>query len=114
MLDLDLPTLPTMIQQFLHNQLHIGDDEPPEFDPATAPSYMGRVSVFSSVAASFYAPSDLSGTGGMQREHIQATPSWRGGPGRNDCVFVSMNDKVNCGLDGLAVARVLCFLGFKY
>ncbi|KAG1802552.1 uncharacterized protein BJ212DRAFT_1449973 [Suillus subaureus] len=90
MLNLNLPTLPTMIQQFLHNQLHTGDDEPPEFDPAMAPSYMGRVSVFSSAAASFYAPSDLSGTGGI------------------------MNDEVNCDLDGLAVARVLCFLSFKY
>lgn len=76
MLDLNLPTLPTMIQQFLHDQLHIGDDEPPEFDPATAPSYMGRVSVFSLVAASFYAPSDLSGTGSMRCKHIQAMPSW--------------------------------------
>ncbi|KAG1867517.1 hypothetical protein C8R48DRAFT_772008 [Suillus tomentosus] len=112
MLDLDLPTLPTMIQQFLHDQLHIGDDKPPKFDPAMAPAYMGRVSVFSSAAASFYAPSDLSGTGGMRHEHIQAMPSWRGGPARNDCVFVSMNDEVNCGLDGLAVVRVLHFLGF--
>ncbi|KAG2056594.1 hypothetical protein BDR06DRAFT_1005892 [Suillus hirtellus] len=76
MLDLNLPTLPTMIQQFLHNQLHIGNDEPPEFDPATAPAYMGRVSVFSLAAASFYAPSDLSGTRSMQHENIQAMPSW--------------------------------------
>ncbi|KAG1819283.1 uncharacterized protein BJ212DRAFT_1446317 [Suillus subaureus] len=95
MLNLNLPTLPTLIQQFLHDQLHIDNNEPPEFDPAMAPTYMGRVSVFSSVAASFYAPSDLSGTGGMRCEHIQAMPSWQGGPARNDCVFVSMNDKVS-------------------
>ncbi|KAG1813895.1 uncharacterized protein BJ212DRAFT_1447696 [Suillus subaureus] len=108
--DLKLPNFPTMIQQFLHNQLHITDHEPPKFDPATAPAFMGRVFVFSSAAASFYAPSDLSGTGGMQRKHIQATTSWQGGPARNDCIFVSMNDKVNCGLDGLAIVRVLHFL----
>ncbi|KAG1801157.1 uncharacterized protein BJ212DRAFT_1305141 [Suillus subaureus] len=101
MLDLNLPILPTLIQQFLHDQLHIDDDEPPKFDPAMAPTYMGRVSVFSSAAASFYAPSDLSGTGGMRCEHIQAMPS-------------CMNDEVSCGLDGLAIARVLHFLGFKY
>ncbi|KAG2029184.1 hypothetical protein BDR03DRAFT_936876 [Suillus americanus] len=65
-------------------------------------------------AASFYAPSDLSGTGGMRREHIQATTSWQGGPAWNDCVFVSMNDEVSCSLDGLAVARVLCFFGLQY
>ncbi|KAG2028580.1 hypothetical protein BDR03DRAFT_988345 [Suillus americanus] len=112
--DLELPNFPTMIQQFLHNQLHIADHKPPDFDPVTAPAFMGRVSVFSSAAASFYAPSDLSGTGGMQHEHIQATTSWQGGPARNDCIFVSMNDEVNCGLDGLVIARVLHFLGFKY
>ncbi|KAG0705614.1 hypothetical protein DFH29DRAFT_980850 [Suillus ampliporus] len=111
---IQLPNFPTMIQQFLYDQLHIADHEPPDFDPVTAPAFMGRVSVFNLVAASFYAPSDLSGTGGMRHEHIWATTSWRGGPARNDCIFVSMNDKVNCGLDGLAIARVLCFLGFKY
>ncbi|KAG1809839.1 uncharacterized protein HD556DRAFT_1428103 [Suillus plorans] len=105
-LKLGLPSLPTM--------LHIEDPEPPASDPAMAPTFLGRISVFSSAAASFYAPSDLSGTGGMRHEHIRATTSWRGGPARNDCVFVSMNDEFSCGLDGLAVTRVLCFFSFKY
>ncbi|KAG2116276.1 hypothetical protein DEU56DRAFT_974984 [Suillus clintonianus] len=113
-LDLELPTFPTMLQQFLHDQIHIADPEPPVFDPATAPVFMGRVSLFSSAAASFYAPSDLSGTGGMRREQIRATHSWRGGPPRNDCVFINMNDNLNCGMEGLAVARVLRFFAFKY
>ncbi|KAG2029452.1 hypothetical protein BDR03DRAFT_936837 [Suillus americanus] len=112
-LNLDLPDFPIMIQQFLYDQLHIGDHEAPDFDPVTAPAFMGQVSVFSSAAASFHAPSDLSGTGGMRHEHIWATTTWRGGPARNDCVFVSTNQEVNCGLDGLAIARVLCFLGFN-
>ncbi|KAG1857039.1 hypothetical protein DFJ58DRAFT_716023 [Suillus subalutaceus] len=106
-LDLDLPDFPIMIQQFLYNQLHIEDHEAPDFDPVTAPAFMGQVSVFSSAAASFHAPSDLSGTGGM-RCVLQSSPA------RNDCVFVSTNEEVNCGLDGLAVTRVLCFLGSKY
>ncbi|KAG2028891.1 hypothetical protein BDR03DRAFT_832962, partial [Suillus americanus] len=50
----------------------------------------------------------------MRCKHIRAMPSWRGGPARNDCAFVSMNDEVSCGLDGLAIARVLRFLGFNY
>ncbi|KAG1893039.1 uncharacterized protein F5891DRAFT_1196926 [Suillus fuscotomentosus] len=74
-LELELPNFPTMIQQFLYDQLHVGDHEAPDFDPVAVPSFMGRV-VFSSAAGSFHAPSDLSGTGGMQREHIQATTSW--------------------------------------
>ncbi|KAG1751046.1 hypothetical protein EDB19DRAFT_1628605 [Suillus lakei] len=69
---------------------------------------MGRLLTFSSAAASFYAPR------GMRREHIRATTSWQGGPARNDCVFISMNDEVSCGLDGLAVAKVLCFFSLKY
>jgi hypothetical protein len=113
-LALGLPEFPALIQQFLYDQLHLNDHEHAAFDPATAPAFMGRVVIYSSAAASFYAPSDLSGTGGMRREHIRATTSWRGGPARNDCVFVSMNDEVSCGLDGLAVARVLCFFGLQY
>ncbi|KAG1854630.1 hypothetical protein F4604DRAFT_1932695 [Suillus subluteus] len=64
-LELGLPNFPTILQQFLYDQLHIADPDPPIFDPATVPAFMGRVSVFSSAAASFYAPSDLSSTGGM-------------------------------------------------
>ncbi|KAG0695647.1 hypothetical protein DFH29DRAFT_984904 [Suillus ampliporus] len=112
--DLELPNFPTMIQQFLHDQLHIATTSPPILTLRQHQLSWAGFSVFSSAAASFYAPSDLSGTGGMWREHIRATTSWRGGPARNDCIFVSMNDEVNCGLDGLAIARVLRFLGFKY
>ncbi|KAG1843999.1 hypothetical protein C8R48DRAFT_750910 [Suillus tomentosus] len=113
-LELGLPSLPTMIQRFLHNQLHIADPEPPTFNPATAPTFLGRISVFSSAAASFYAPSDLSRTGGMRHEHICVMTSWRGGPARNGCVFVSINNEVSCVLDGLVVARLLRLFSFKY
>ncbi|KAG2047950.1 hypothetical protein BDR06DRAFT_1028889 [Suillus hirtellus] len=106
-LELGLLSLPTMIQQFLHDQLHIVDPEPPAFDPATAPTFLGHISIFSSVAASFYAPSDLSRTGGMQYEHI-CGPAW------NDCVFISMNNEVSCILDGLVVTRILYLFSFKY
>ncbi|KAG1801897.1 uncharacterized protein BJ212DRAFT_1487520 [Suillus subaureus] len=93
MLALRFPEFPIMIQQFLYDQLHLTDHEHAVFDPATAPAFMGHIVIYSSAAASFYAPSDLSGTGGMRHEHIRATTSWRGGPARNDCVFISMNDE---------------------
>lgn len=112
--NLELPNFPMMIQQFLHDQHHDHAD-PLEFDPGTAPAFMGRVSTFSSASASFYAPSDLSGTGGMRREYIRATPTWRGGPARNDCIFVNMDsDHHDDGMmDGLTIARVLCFFSFR-
>ncbi|KAG1738865.1 uncharacterized protein EDB91DRAFT_1237652 [Suillus paluster] len=100
-LTLGLPEFPAMIQQFLYDQLHLTNREHAAFDPATAPAFMGRILIYSSAAASFYAPSDLSGTGGMQHEHIWATTS-------------CMNDEVSCGLDGLTVTRVLCFFSLKY
>lgn len=103
-LDLELPRFPMMIQEFLHDQLHSADNNPPNFDPLNAQVFMGKVSVFNSAAASFYAPSDISGTGGMRREHIQSTPSWRGGAARYDCVFVNVNADAGSSMDGLMVA----------
>ncbi|KAG1889251.1 hypothetical protein F4604DRAFT_1915119 [Suillus subluteus] len=48
-------------------------------DPADVPTrslpwHEGKLQVFNSTATTFFAPSDLSGTGGMQWEHIHACP----------------------------------------
>jgi hypothetical protein len=40
------------------------------------PEFHGRVAVYNSAVVKFYAPSDLSGVGGMRRECIRAVPSW--------------------------------------
>ncbi|KAG1853048.1 hypothetical protein F4604DRAFT_2044766 [Suillus subluteus] len=88
-LELNLPHLPFMIQEFIHDQHYSEDPNPPEFDPATAQVFLGNLTIFNSAAASFHAPSDLSGMGGMRRKHIQATPSWHVGEPRHDflCLF---------------------------
>jgi hypothetical protein len=62
-----------------------------------------RVDVFHSAISTYYAPSDLSGIGGMHREHIRVTPSWKGGPGRYDCIYVDKDLDVE-GFCGLHVA----------
>lgn len=62
------------------------------------------VSVFHSAAATFFAPSDPSGTGGMQREYIHSTPSWRNGPAHYDTVFIKTDLKLP-GMSGMHVAR---------
>jgi hypothetical protein len=103
-----------MIQEFIHDQLYSDDPNPPEFDPATAQVFLGKLTLFNSAAASFHAPSDLSGTGGMRREHIRATPSWRTGEPRHDCIFINMGVDFDSPMNGLAVARVLCFFSFNY
>lgn len=110
---LELPALPEILKEFIHDQLHAGNPDPPEFNPATALPPPQEVSIFNSAAASFYAPSDFSGIGGMRREHIRSVQSWRGGGARRDCVFVNMGADHN-EMDGLAIARVLCFFSFKH
>lgn len=79
---------------------------------STLPSIQGKISVYPSALAMYYAPSDISGIGGMRRERIRAVTSWRKGPPRYDCIFVSTNTAVE-GMRGLDVARVQLFFSFK-
>lgn len=72
-----------------------------------------KVFVFHSAKAYFFAPSDLSGVGGMRKEIIRATPSWRKGLSRYDCVFVT-KDETEPGFRGLHVARVKLLLSFVH
>ncbi|KAJ7918853.1 hypothetical protein B0H13DRAFT_2433842 [Mycena leptocephala] len=74
---LDVPTLPNMIRRFLYSQEHPDSDIPTENIPiGDCPLCPKKIKVFSSAVATFYAPSDQSGIGGMYRERIRA---WRGG-----------------------------------
>ncbi|KAJ7687491.1 hypothetical protein B0H17DRAFT_1203554 [Mycena rosella] len=73
------PDLPDMIHRFLYSQDHPDNDIPLNNVPIRqCPSYSGKVKVFPSAVATFYAPSDQSGIGGMHRKHIRAVRSWRG------------------------------------
>ena len=49
----------------------------------------------------------------MRSERIRAVDTWRGGPGRYDCMFVNM-DPFAKGMQGLDVARVRLFFSFTY
>ena len=51
--------------------------------------------------------------GGMHREHIRATPSWRNGPARYDCAFVNRHSDLE-GMQGLDVARIILFFSFTF
>lgn len=79
------------------------------------PHATGTVRVYSSAKAVFFAPSDLSGLGGMHHEQIRATSSWRGGPPRYDCVYVGNAEaRDDPGFSGLNVARVKLFFSVKH
>ncbi|KAJ7822702.1 hypothetical protein B0H13DRAFT_2681657 [Mycena leptocephala] len=110
---LDVPDLPTMIRRFIYSQEHPDVDIPMANIPiADCPPCPGKVKTFPSAVATFYAPSDQSGIGGMYRERIRAVRSWRGGAPRRDCIFVE-HDTDQRGFRGLYAARVLAFMSFK-
>ena len=81
----------------------------------TCPKVHGSLcaKVFHSAVSTYYAPSDLSGIGGMHCERIRATPSWKRGPGQYDCVFIDKDPDLD-GFCGLHVARVHLFLSFRF
>ncbi|KAG1864403.1 hypothetical protein F4604DRAFT_1882097 [Suillus subluteus] len=105
--EVNVPYLRRLIRYFLFSQLFRNDPRNPEDVPAAScPRYDdGRLYVFNSAAVTFYVPSDPSGIGGMQREHIHACPLWWNVYARNDCVFVNTNSDLE-GMKGLKVARV--------
>jgi hypothetical protein len=105
------PRLPTLLRQFLYHQLH--DDDNPIVPLRQCPKIEGKISLHHCAAATFFAPSDLSGIGGMRREHIRANPKWRGEEPRRDCVFIN-TDARRPGMRGMDVARVLHFLSFTH
>ena len=119
-IELDQPDFVFLISKFLQEQSHFNTRAEPTSDsllsngPTTSlPRFRESVSVYTSAVATFYAPSDICGTGGMRRERIHAVPSWRGGAGRYDCAFIN-TDPTAEGMRGLDVARVRLFFSFKY
>ena len=112
--ELAISELPTLIRRFLYDQLHSDEHQFSADVPLRQmPVYGGRLNVFHSAMATFFAPSDPSGIGGMHREHIRATPSWRCGAARYDTILVDTDDSPN-SINGMEVARVLCFFSFPF
>ena len=108
------PNLQELLRRFLYDQLNPeavvrGSD----VNLDLCPELTSNIHVFHSAVATFYAPSDLSGVGGMRREYIRATPSWFNGPARYDCVVVE-HDPAQEGFRGLFVVRVFYLLSFTH
>jgi hypothetical protein len=69
--------------------------------------------VYPSAVATFHAPSDISGIGGMHCEHICVVKSWRKGPGHYDMIFVNTDPTME-GMQGLEIACVRLFFSFSH
>ncbi|KAK7683266.1 hypothetical protein QCA50_013528 [Cerrena zonata] len=114
-----VPNLAVLMSQYLYEQLHPhaqlapNTPPPPIYYRTVINPRLTKISVFTSAAATFYAPSDISGIGGMRRERIRATPSWRKGPARYDCVLIETDSDAS-GMRGLHAARVRLLFSFKY
>ncbi|KAI9433539.1 hypothetical protein H4582DRAFT_2112842 [Lactarius indigo] len=110
------PQLLEYIRRFLYDQFHpeaevCGMDVPLHLCPCVSNTL--RTKVFHSAVCTYHAPSDLSGIGGMHREFIRATPSWKKGPGRYDCIYVERDSKLD-GFLGLSVACVNLLFSFSF
>ncbi|KAK1220287.1 hypothetical protein PQX77_016952 [Marasmius sp. AFHP31] len=113
---IQVPHFPDLIRRYLHEQLYPDDDRRGDCLPINEclPLWPDiDVSVFHSATSTFYAPTDPSGIAGMKRETIQATPSWRKGGRRYDCVFVEVDTEAE-GMRGLTALRVRLFFSFEY
>ncbi|EKM75692.1 hypothetical protein AGABI1DRAFT_102708 [Agaricus bisporus var. burnettii JB137-S8] len=70
--------------------------------------------VYPSVVARFYAPSDGLGLHGFKSERIRAVSTWRNQGARYDTVFVKGKPGSNTISTGLTIARVRRFFSFTF
>ncbi|KAF7293855.1 C2H2-type domain-containing protein [Mycena chlorophos] len=110
---LGVPRLPDLLRRFLDAQDNPDRDPSVEVPLDTCPPVPARVMTYPSAIATFYAPSDQCGKGGLLSERIRSVHRWRGGPARNDCVYVGGDDALP-GFRGLLAARVLAFMSVKH
>ena len=78
---IEQPHFSDLIQKFIYDQQHLDDCSNSSSDSKLAlPTFYGMVTIYPSAIATFHAPSDLSGIGGMRHEHIRGVKLWRKGP----------------------------------
>jgi hypothetical protein len=106
------PRLGLLLRRFLYDQLHPNGPPGETVPEEDLPAFWDRINVHKCAHATYYAPGDFSGTGGMHREIIRATPSWRGGEPRYDTVLIQNGPDE--GMRGMVVGRVLFFASFKH
>jgi hypothetical protein len=111
--ELQQPNFIYLLRRFLYGQIHPDSESDSDIPVNWLPAFHAKISVYASAVATYFAPSDLCGIGGMRRERIRAVPSWRRGPARYDCVFVNADPSAE-GMRGLDVARVRAFFSFKF
>ncbi|GBE83019.1 hypothetical protein SCP_0500620 [Sparassis crispa] len=106
--------LPELIRWFLYDQLNPDNPRPAsDIDINECPTLKGKISMHYSATATYYAPSDPCGVGGMHCEHIRANPVWRGLAPHFDCALINC-DSTQDGMLGIEVVRIHLFFSFKH
>jgi len=112
--ELMLPIFPALLRWFIYDQVYPDNIlSSSEVALSACPLFDGKIHIHNSAVATFYAPRDPSGSGGMRREYLRATPSWRKGPVRYDCAFLTMDPEV-AGMLGMAVVRLRLLFSFSF
>ncbi|EIW83868.1 hypothetical protein CONPUDRAFT_119271 [Coniophora puteana RWD-64-598 SS2] len=113
--EVSAPSIIEETRRFLFSTLH-GNDPRLKYNIhipiEECPRAPFKVTVVNSAVSTFRAPSDNCGTGGLKRERIRATPSWRNEAPRYDCAFLLTNESLP-GIFSMDVARVLAFFKFS-
>ena len=105
------PNLMHLIQEFIYEQQHPGSSA---CDITNLPQFYEKITIHTTAIATFHAPSDLSGVGGMKHEHIHAVGHWRKDPGCYDTMIIntaSNNASDNTGdlsVHGILGLEVAC------
>src|SRR5258708_1269222 len=99
------PDFVDLIRRFLYAQRHL-ESNIKHISLDDLPAFHEKVTLYPSAVATFYAPSDISGTGGIRCEDIHTTSDW----GKNhecwyDCIFVN-SDPSASAMRGLEIAHV--------
>lgn len=106
------PQFPQLLRRFLYDQLNPNAAVSVDNVPLDqCPIFVGRILVFHSAVARFFAPSDLCGAGGMYQERIRSNPSWRDECARYDTVFVQTGSDVS-SMKGMVIGRVRLLFSF--
>ncbi|KAF8334796.1 hypothetical protein F5887DRAFT_1063466 [Amanita rubescens] len=104
--DAGQPDIKTLILRFLQKENNAEEVDPEDLHESVA--------VFNSAVAFIHAPSDPSGIGGMCKEFICATQSWRKGVSRFDCMLYKGDTLNPRSMRILQVVRARLFFRFGY
>jgi hypothetical protein len=110
------PNFHDLIRQFLFDQAHLLDPDAPlgmDVPIAQCPAFDSRISVYHTMTAVFYSPSDPCGLHGMRQECIRSNPCWRKHLPRHDTVFVE-RDPTLPGIRGFDIVRILALFSFVH